>query len=65
MGESEKWLVIARTLVSVALLALAGALFIISPLDGDHPLATVIIGTVLGYWLGHAENSVVQTSRNP
>lgn len=58
--DSQLW-IIARVLVSLALLALAGTLFVISPLDGDHPFAVSLIGVVAGYWLGHAEVTV--TSR--
>lgn len=50
---------IARVLVSLALLGLAVLLVLVAPQDGDHPLAVTIVGLVAGYWLGHAEVNAI------
>lgn len=55
MVTESEWLLIARVAVTLALLVVAIVLLLVAPQDGDHPLAVLIVGTVLGYWLGHAE----------
>lgn len=50
---------VARVLVSLALLGLAVVLVVLAPQDGDHPLAVTIVGLVAGYWLGHAEVNAI------
>lgn len=49
---------VARVLVSIALLAVAAAVVVVDSDPDLHPLAIVIVSTVLGYWLGHAEATV-------
>lgn len=58
----SSWLLVARVCVTLALLAIVAVLLMTSPFDGDHPLASLIVGSVLGYWLGHAEVATVKAN---
>lgn len=58
----EWWLLLARVAITMALLAIVMVLILVSPLDGDHPLAEIIVGAILGYWMGHAEVATVSAT---
>jgi uncharacterized membrane protein len=59
MPTNAQLLLMARVLISIALLTWAGIDLVVNPALADHPTAITIIGVVLGYWLGHAENSAI------
>ena len=49
---------VARLAVTLALIALAGVLVLVSSDAADHSVALSIVGAVVGYWLSHAESSI-------
>ena len=55
MSSAGIW---ARTLISLALLALAGVL-LWQDADTGKTLAPTIVGAVVGYWFSHAEQRAV------
>jgi len=46
---------IARLIVTLALLAWAFTDLLLNPSAQDHSASLTIIGAVIGYWLGHAD----------
>jgi hypothetical protein len=53
VSDAGTW---ARTLISLALLTLAGLLFW-QGTEAGHSLAPTIVGAIIGYWFSHAERA--------
>lgn len=57
---SDSLIVIARVVISIALLVWAGLEVWLNPASADHPTAITVVGVVLGYWLGHFDSNVTR-----
>lgn len=55
-------LLIARTAITVALIVLVALNIILDPEHRYSSLDTVIVGAIVGYWLGQVESTVGSSS---